>query len=213
MIHPNTELKFISPEKGYGVVATKRIPKGTITWALDKLDRSFDTDEIRQMDSLHQELLDKYTFRDHLGRFILCWDLAKYVNHSFLSNCITTAYDFEIAVRDIEPGEELTDDYGYLNLTESFIALPEEGSERLAVHPDDLLRYYPIWDKQLKEAFQFFNTVDQPLKPLLHDTILGKTMEIAAGLREPDSILNCYYDPAKTKAPANLNGIRQKHLP
>jgi hypothetical protein len=38
MTHPKTELKLISNEIGYGVVATDFIPAGTITWALDKLD-------------------------------------------------------------------------------------------------------------------------------------------------------------------------------
>ena len=31
------------------------------------------------------------------------------VNHSFKSTCMSTAYDFEIAIRDIYPGEQLTD--------------------------------------------------------------------------------------------------------
>jgi hypothetical protein len=41
MIHPDTELRFINEKIGHGVVATKFIPKGTITWVLDKLDRVF----------------------------------------------------------------------------------------------------------------------------------------------------------------------------
>ena len=41
MIHPDTELQFINDEIGHGVVATKLIPAGTITWVLDKLDREF----------------------------------------------------------------------------------------------------------------------------------------------------------------------------
>lgn len=41
MIHPHTELKHINNEVGYGVVATKFIPAGTITWVLDKLDQEF----------------------------------------------------------------------------------------------------------------------------------------------------------------------------
>ena len=41
MIHPSTELKYVSPEIGIGVVATEFIPKGTITWALDPLDQVF----------------------------------------------------------------------------------------------------------------------------------------------------------------------------
>ena len=32
MIHPHSELRFFSPEVGWGVYATRFIPKGTITW-------------------------------------------------------------------------------------------------------------------------------------------------------------------------------------
>jgi len=35
MIHPDTEVRFINDEIGYGVVAKKLIPKGTITWVQD----------------------------------------------------------------------------------------------------------------------------------------------------------------------------------
>ena len=49
MIHPNTELKYISSEVGYGVVATEFIPAGTVTWILDKLDREFSPLEFQEM--------------------------------------------------------------------------------------------------------------------------------------------------------------------
>ena len=68
------------------------------------------------------------------------------------SNCLTTAYDFEIAIRDIFPGEQLTDDYGYLNINTPFYAY-DEGLERKVVYPDDLLRYYEDWDKTLGRTF------------------------------------------------------------
>src|ERR1700753_3849081 len=111
MIHPDTALKFISPEIGYGVVATKFIPKGTITWILDPLDQAFTLEEIQKLDPIFQDKLNTYSYRDGQGNFILCWDNSRFINHSFHSNCITTAYSFELAVRDIHPGEELTDDY------------------------------------------------------------------------------------------------------
>ena len=38
MIHPHTELRFISPEVGYGVFATALIPEGTITYVKDSLE-------------------------------------------------------------------------------------------------------------------------------------------------------------------------------
>jgi len=64
------------------------------------------------MEEIYKEILLKYCYRNNKGHFVLCWDISRYVNHSFKSSCVSTAYDFEIAVRDIYPGEELKDDYG-----------------------------------------------------------------------------------------------------
>src|SRR4051812_43573751 len=60
MIHPDTELRFISPEKGYGVVATKLIPKGAITWAFDALDHKYTDAQVARMEPPYQAILDKY---------------------------------------------------------------------------------------------------------------------------------------------------------
>jgi uncharacterized protein len=200
MIHPSTELQFISPEVGIGIVVTEFIPKGTITWAFDKFDQVFTPEDLRNLDPMFRNFIDKYTYRDHLGNLILCWDHARFVNHSYHSNCISTAYNFELAVRDIYPGEELTDDYGYLNVSEPFYALPEPGSDRMAVMPDDLLHYHQLWDVQLESAFTRFNKVPQPLSNLIGREYINKIRAVAAGMEEMDSILNCYYDPQKRLA-------------
>jgi hypothetical protein len=209
MIHPHTELRFINETIGYGVVALKPIPQGTITWALDKLDRKFTPQEVRSMDTLYQEVLDKYTYRNSEGNHILCWDNARFVNHSSHSNCMTTAYEFEIAIRDIEPGEELTDDYGYLNLEEPFEVVPEPGSNRHIIYPDDLLRYYPEWDEKLLKSFPKILNVDQPLFQLLEPSIRQKVKEIVSGKAKMDSILSCYYQPGNVKS---LNGYGHKNI-
>jgi hypothetical protein len=175
------------------VVATKLIPKGTITWVLDKLDRVFTPAQIRGMDKMYQEVMDKYTYRNPEGNYVFCWDNARFVNHSANANCITTAYDFEIAVRDIQPGEELTDDYGYLNVEEPFEVLPEPGTNRNVVYPDDLLRYYPVWDEKLLNAFPQLLKVNQPLYHILDKSIQEKASRVAQGEMKMDSILNCYY--------------------
>jgi hypothetical protein len=193
MIHPDTELRFINDKIGHGVVATKLIPKGTITWVLDKLDRVFTPAQIRGMDKMYQEVMDKYTYRNPEGNYVFCWDNARFVNHSANANCITTAYDFEIAVRDIQPGEELTDDYGYLNVEEPFEVLPEPGTNRNVVYPDDLLRYYPVWDEKLLNAFPQLLKVTQPLYHILDKSIQEKASRVAQGEMKMDSILNCYY--------------------
>jgi uncharacterized protein len=201
MIHPKTELRFISKEVGYGVFATDFIPAGTITWVMDKLDREFRPEEFFAMDLVYQNIIDTYTFRNNIGNYILCWDHGRFVNHSFNSNCLTTAYDFEIAIRDILPGEQLTDDYGYLNIKDPFTA-EDEGTERKIVYPDDLVRYYKVWDAQILKVFGKINAYEQPLRVLIKDELWDKVQKIIAGKQQIDSILNNYYDDPvlKTKS-------------
>ena len=201
MIHPKTELRFISNEVGYGVFATDFIPAGTITWVLDKLDREFRPEEFFAMDLVYQNIIDTYTFRNNIGNYILCWDHGRFVNHSFNANCLTTAYDFEIAIRDILPGEQLTDDYGYLNIKDPFTA-EDEGTERKIVYPDDLVRYYKVWDQQILKVFGKINAYEQPLRVLIKDELWDKVQKIIAGKQQIDSILNNYYDDPvlKTKS-------------
>lgn len=194
MIHPDTELRYINDQIGYGVFATRLIPKGTIAWILDDLDQKFDESYIASCPPILRENLIKYCYRDHLGRYILCWDIARYVNHSFNSTLIATPYSFELAARDIYPGEELTDDYGYFNLDKPFDCVPEPGSLRTQAMPDDILRFYPEWDRKAAAAMQQFHQVDQPLKSLIEPRFIDKVNAIAKGEIPMDSILSCYYD-------------------
>lgn len=194
MIHPNTELKFISKDVGYGVVATSFIPAGTITWVLDKLDREFTPEQVEAMGPLYDDMLDTYCFRNNKGNLILFWDHGRFVNHSFNSNCLSTAYDFEIAIRDIHPGEQLTDDYGYLNISKPFQPL-DEGTERKVVYPDDLTKYYEVWDDKIGKVFDKITSLDQPLKPLIPPKLWKKIEAIQNGKAEIDSVLANYFDP------------------
>lgn len=196
MIHPHTEIRYINEQKGHGVVATKFIPAGTITWALDKLDREFSPADFKKLDPLYQNILETYTYRNKDGNLVLCWDNGRFVNHSFKSNCMSTAYDFEIAIRDIEPGEELTDDYGYLNVTEPFEGI-DEGTERKVVYPDDLINYSEMWDSQLKANFPKIMLVPQPLKNLLSDKLWNKIKLINAGEVVMASIAENYFSTKK----------------
>lgn len=192
MIHPHTELRFISNEIGHGVFATKLIPAGTITWVLDKLDRVFTSTEFQALDPVYQNILDYYTFRNNKGQYVLCWDNGRYVNHSFNSNCLTTAYDFEIAIRDIQPGEQLTDDYGYLNITLPFRGI-DEGTKRKTVYPDDLVKYYKVWDNKIKKVFHKIPELEQALRHMIPEDQWHVILDIAYGKTEMDSILLNYY--------------------
>lgn len=192
MIHPHTELKFISEEIGCGVVATRFIPAGTITWVLDKLDREFTPSEVEELGPLYQHILDTYSYRNSKGNFVLCWDRGRFINHSFKSNCLSTAYDFELAVRDIQPGEQLTDDYGYLNVTSPFRPV-DEGTKRKVVYPDDLPNFYKSWDKKIEKVFPNIIEQEQPLKPLMSVELWNKVHSIIEGSEEMESILKNYF--------------------
>lgn len=197
MMHPHTQLGFVNETIGYGVFATQLIPKGTIVWILDDLDQKFDESSVKSLDPLRQKQVTKYSYRDRNGKYILCWDLGRFINHSFQPNCISTAYEFEIADKDIYPGEQLTNHYGYLNLDEPFDCLPEEGVSTTTVMADDLLNYYQEWDRQTAEAMRYFNRVEQPLKHLLDRKYIDKVNAVAEGREPLDSVLLTYYDRSK----------------
>lgn len=169
MIHPHTELRFINQELGYGVFATQLIPLGTITWVRDSLDQVIAPDRLHWLPPPYRELLDKYTFRDEEGRHILCWDLGRFMNHSCAPSCLGPSGDFEIAVRDIQPGEELTDDYAslFLQSHESFACHCRSVGCRRHISPADASKQTAVWEALLQPAMKFLSTVEQPLGPLL----------------------------------------------
>ena len=192
MIHPETEIQFINEKVGYGVVAKSFIPKGTITWVLDQFDREFTVQQYDEFDTIYKELLNTYAFKNNIGNLVLCWDNARFVNHSFNSNCLSTAYDFELAIRDIHPGEQLTDDYGYLNIEIPFRGI-DEGTKRKIVYPNDLLKYHNLWDKKLQKAFNYLSKVEQPLRKLISEDLWNRLLKIENGEIKMESILSNYY--------------------
>jgi hypothetical protein len=167
MIHPSTEVRFISDEIGYGVVATALIPKGTITWALDDLDQVMAVDRVAQMSEFIQRYVHKYAYMDGAGRHILCWDNARFVNHHCEATCLGAGFEFEVAIRDIQPGEQLTDDYGGLNIEEEFNCRCGSPKCRGVVHPNDILALADTWDAHLVECFAILSKVPQPLWPIV----------------------------------------------
>ncbi|MGD9950579.1 MAG: SET domain-containing protein [Desulfobulbus sp.] len=199
MIHPHTEVRFINESKGKGLVATTPIPLGTITWVRDALDREITPAELAGYEEKYQDILLTYSFRNQQGNYIFCWDNGRFLNHSFHPNCCLTAYGLELAIRDIAPGEELTNDYGYFNIIEPFEpfgAAAEEG-KRNVVRPDDLNHYAQIWDQQLIQAFPHLTAVAQPLRPFVDDRLWEKLVLVAHGKIPITSVQTCYYADEK----------------
>jgi hypothetical protein len=163
MIHPDTRLGHSSDVIGLGVFATRPIRKGTVVWALDGLDQRLSPVRVRRLGPRYRALLDRYAFTNSAGESVVCWDLGRFVNHSCNANAISTGWDFDVAVHDIEPGEEICNDYGALNLEESFTCHCGSPSCRGTINPDDFERYADVWDTKVRDAFAHVTRVAQPL--------------------------------------------------
>ena len=73
MFDPDTELRFVSSAIGWGVFATRFIPRDTITWALDLLDQRFTSGERAALPAYARAQLEKYSYVDARGDYVLCW--------------------------------------------------------------------------------------------------------------------------------------------
>jgi len=194
MMHPDTEIRYVNEKVGIGVFATKLIPKGTIVWIKDDLDIILDESYIENLDDVRKEYIYKYSYLDNDGEYVLSYDHAKYINHSFNPNIVDTVYDFELAARDIQPGEQITCDYAALGEDEDFECTPEEGTSRTKVTADDYLVLYKEWDKMAIESFKYFNKVEQPLKHMISEQYTDKVNAVANGTEPLDSILTLFID-------------------
>jgi hypothetical protein len=194
MIHPNTELRFVSEEIGYGVFATKDIPMGTIVWVQDQLDRVITENDLKHFTKMNLDNLLKYTFRNRHGDFVFCWDHTRFINHSFFPNSMSTSLNFEIAIRDIFSGDEITNDYGTLNIIEPF-KCKRNSSSRDEVRPNDLQYFFQEWDKQIESASKLISKVEQPLKNMLtHDQTRQLNLVSRGEIKFP-SILENFFRP------------------
>ncbi len=171
MIHPDTELRFINEAVGYGVFATQPIPKGTIVFVKDPLDIELSEAQVNQLHPSMQAAVEKYSYIDEHGKRIVSWDHAKFVNHCCQCNAISTGYGFEIAIRDIAVGEEITDEYGLFNLQGPMpVSCPNTGCRRW-VKPRDVELFADTWDHWILDALKQLNQVSQPLIFLLTEAV------------------------------------------
>jgi len=185
MLHPDTELRKINDEIGYGVFATQPIPLGTVTWALDPLDQILDLHAAEQLETSYGGNLVRYTWVTANGNRILCWDFGRFMNHS----CEPNSYgpggcQFEIAVRDIAAGEEITCDYATLNLEAPLVCQCGSPRCREVIKTDDLEDVASACDVLIRKAFTRVREVKQPL----WHWVESQNAEIDRMLQRPDSI-------------------------
>jgi len=102
---------------GFGVFALAPIAKGTPVWRFAQgLDMEFSPDIVNGLPEHVRSFFSHYGYLDrNVKRIILCFDDARFVNHSDTPNLATDyaqdRYGLDVALRDIEAGEEITMDY------------------------------------------------------------------------------------------------------
>ncbi len=189
MIHPKTELKLINDQVGYGVFATDFIPEGTIVYVKDSLEQIITPTTYLLHTNEMREVIDKYSYMDESGNRIVSWDFAKYVNHCCNCNTISTGYGFEMAIRDIQKGEQITDEYGIFNLDKEMELVCGESNCRKRVGPDDFDSHYKEWDEKIMSSIGKLFDVEQPLLPLIDESVQS---ELDSFFKNPESYKSVY---------------------
>ena len=191
MMHPDTRLGEVSDSIGLGVFATEDIPKGTITFAKDALDINISKKAYDKLSASEKAGADRYAYVEPDGNLVLCWDIAKYVNHCCEPNTLSTGWGFEIAIQDIVAGDEITDDYGLLNLDDSMSCNCGSEKCRGRVTPDDYLAQGDTWNARVKAALVGYSVVPQPLLTHLGKELSHDVSEYCRGVSEYRSVLAC----------------------
>ena len=169
MIHPATRLMAVDSAIGRGVLATAFLPRGTITWVSDALDQTFTEADTEALPECYQDLFDHWTFQDGNRRHVLCWDIGRFMNHSCDANCGGSELGFEVALRDIESGEELTNDYAtmYMRPREQFECRCGAESCRGVISEAATRFGVTVMQDRLRSVLPLLHVVDQPLRFLL----------------------------------------------
>ena len=94
---------------GIGLFAAQFIPQGTVTWEYhSEFDTSYDEADIARMSPPAREQFLQYAYFDNeQGRYVLCFDSQRFINHSSDAPNIISTPRRDVGARDIQEGEEL----------------------------------------------------------------------------------------------------------
>jgi uncharacterized protein len=165
MMHPATEVGASKSISGLGVFATSDIPKGTVIWILDRFDRVISPAAMRAWPPAVRAVAERLGYVAPDGSWVVCWDHGRLMNHSCDPATVSVGSSLEIARRGLRCGDEVTCDYGTLNLTRALrcgCGVPEC---RGSVSAAEATRLCTMWDAWADEAFLAALAVPQPLLP------------------------------------------------
>lgn len=167
MIHPHTELRWINDHVGHGVVATQAIPKGTIIWTQCEFDIVLTPEQLSALSEPYRNIASTYAFVDVQGNTVLCWDNGRFVNHNCNPAMLSLGAHIDICVRDLQPGDELTCDYGILNYGQELHCYCGRADCRGSIRAEDALSLSNTWQARLEAALLAARPLSQPLLPYL----------------------------------------------
>lgn len=101
--------------EGIGCFADEFIPEGAAIWRFQEgFDLNIPRDEVEKLSPSGKYQFLKYSYLTEAEIYVLCFDDARFFNHSENPNVIAR-YDgarwVDVATRDIKKGEELVCDY------------------------------------------------------------------------------------------------------
>lgn len=158
-------------DKGKGLFAKEFIPKGTIVCFECNKCRTLKDIDPSKMSVEEKEKMFDYAYRKKDGSYIAPCDETRYLNHSCNANILGTEFGFDIAVRDIQKGEEMTYDYrDFYDDIKMACNCGEENCCRAVTFehpvPQALQKF---WKEKTDAALELANKVEQPLKEELKE--------------------------------------------
>ncbi|MEI6056928.1 MAG: SET domain-containing protein [Lentisphaerota bacterium] len=147
-------------DKGKGLYTKQFIPKGTIVCFESTEYKIVPEKEYNKISKVKKE----HIYRRADGAYIAPSDDSKYFNHSCNANVLDSRLGFDIVVRDIKKGEEVTYDYRAFYFKEMQCNCGARNCCKLITyeHPTpEKLRF--LWTKRVDSALRQINKVEQPL--------------------------------------------------
>lgn len=113
---------YLAPSRiqGIGLFTRDAIPAGTKIWEFTQgFDQELSQEEVERLsDPCRERVLNYAYYNAQKMRFVLCADDARFMNHSEHPNVLDVGFGNgngmegeAFAARDIDPDEELTEDY------------------------------------------------------------------------------------------------------
>jgi len=97
---------------GIGVFTPNPLPAGTCIWRFDpRVDWKLTAEELASFPEPFQSRFRSWSYLNGDGRYVLCGDNARFMNHADVPNCDDPEGLLTVTNRVIAAGEELTSDY------------------------------------------------------------------------------------------------------